>query len=86
MTDNGASGITNGLLASWLVEVVDGSALPRGAYSMVELDEATCALERPGGLSFEIPAADIVQYEKMGLLRVVSTIAAVNDNSDDAGK
>lgn len=52
---------------------------------MVEIDEATCALERPGGLSFEMPAADIVQYEKMGFLRVISTLAAVNDNSDDTG-
>ncbi len=84
MGDYGTSEITNELPTGWRVEIGGGSTLPQGAYSMVELDARTCAFERPGGPSFEMPAADVVQYEKTGILHVIGPLAG-NDNSDAAG-
>jgi hypothetical protein len=40
-------------------------------------------LRATGAPSFEMPAADVVHYEKMGVLHVISRLA-VNDNSDAA--
>jgi hypothetical protein len=76
MGDNGASGLPSG----WRVEIDGGSPLPQGAYSMIELDAQTCAFERPGGPSFEMLAADVVIYEKTGVLHVIGPLAG-NDNS-----
>jgi hypothetical protein len=50
------------------VEIDGGSLLPQSAYSMIEVDALTCAFERPGGPSFEMLAADVVIYEKTGVL------------------
>jgi hypothetical protein len=61
------------------VEIGEGSILPQGAYSMIELDATTCTFERPGAPSFEMLAADVVHYEKMGVLHVIGQLAA-NDN------
>lgn len=83
MTANPASDTINRLLHGWMVEVVGGHAIPLGAYSMIEVDELTCALERPGGPSFAMLAADIVEYERMGFFCVVSTQATVNNNNGD---
>jgi hypothetical protein len=47
---------------------------------MIELDAQTCAFERPGGPSFEMLAADVVIYEKTGVLHVIGPLAG-NDNS-----
>jgi hypothetical protein len=80
MGDNGASGNASGLPSGWRVEIDGGSLLPPGAYSMIELDAWTCAFERPGGPSFEILAADVVIYEKAGVLQVIGALAG-NDNS-----
>ena len=80
MGDNGASGNTSGLPSGWRVEIDGGSLLPKGAYSMIELDAQTCAFERPGGPSFEMLAADVVIYEKTGVLHVIGRLAG-NDNS-----
>ena len=71
------------LPSGWRVEIGGGSTLPQGAYSMIELDARTCALERPGGPSFKMSAADVVQYEKTGILHVIGPMAG-NDNSDTA--
>jgi hypothetical protein len=76
MGDNGASGLPSG----WRVEIDGGSHLPQGAYSMIELDAQTCAFERPGGPPFEMLAADVVIYEKTGVLHVIGPLAG-NDNS-----
>jgi hypothetical protein len=81
MGDNRASVNTDELPSGWRVEIGGGSTLPQGAYSMIELDARTCALERPGGPSFEMSAADVVQYEKTGILHVIGPMAG-NDNSD----
>jgi hypothetical protein len=83
MSGNRTSPNANGVPAGWRVEIGEGSILPQGAYSMIELDATTCAFERPGAPSFEMPAADVVHYEKMGVLHVISRLA-VNDNSDAA--
>jgi hypothetical protein len=80
MADNGASGSTNELPSGWRVEIDGDSPFPRGAYSMIELDARTCAFERPGGPSFEMSAADVVLYEKTGVLHVIGPLAG-NDNS-----
>jgi hypothetical protein len=80
MGDNGASGNASGLPSGWRVEIDGGSLLPQGAYSMVELDARTCAFERPGSPSFEMLAADVVLYEKSGVLHVIGPLAG-NDNS-----
>jgi hypothetical protein len=80
MGDNGASGNTSGLPSGWRVEIDGGSLLPKGAYSMIELDAQTCAFERPGGPSFEMLAADVVINEKTGVLHVIGRLAG-NDNS-----
>jgi hypothetical protein len=47
---------------------------------MIELDAQTCAFERPGGPSFEMLAADVVTYEKTGVLHVIGPLAG-NDNA-----
>jgi hypothetical protein len=83
VTANPASETINRFSPGWMVEIVGGNAIPLGAYSMIEVDELTCALERPGGPSLTMPAADIVEYERMGFFRVVSAQEAVNDNGDD---
>ena len=81
MGDNGArSGKTDRLPSGWRVEIDGGSLLPQGAYSMVELDARTCAFERPGSPSLEMLAADVVLYEKSGVLHVIGPLAG-NDNS-----
>jgi hypothetical protein len=80
MGDNSASTNTSGLPSGWRVEIDGGSALPQGVYSMIELDARTCAFERPGGPSFEMSAADVVRYEKTGVLHVTGPLAG-NDNS-----
>ena len=80
MRDNGSSGNASGLPSGWRVEIDGGSLLPQGAYSMIELDARTCAFEQPGGPSFEILAADVVTYEKTGVLHVIGPLAG-NDNS-----
>jgi hypothetical protein len=80
MADNGASGSTNELPSGWRVEIDGGSPFPRGAYSMIELDDRTCTFERPGVPSFEMSAADVVLYEKTGVLHVIGPLAG-NDNS-----
>jgi hypothetical protein len=75
----------NGLNSGWMmVEVVSGSGLPQGTYSMVELDPLTCAFARPGGPSFAMSAEEVVHYERMGFLKVGGPVA-VNDNDDVAG-
>jgi hypothetical protein len=84
MRDNGASGDPNGLPFGWRVEIDSGCPFPQGAYSMIELDARTCAFERPGGPCFEILAADVVIYEKTGVLHVIGPLAG-NDNSAAAG-
>ena len=84
MGNNHASANTNELPSGWRVEIGRGSTLPQGAYSMIELDALTCALERPGGPSFEMSAADVVQYEKTGILHVIGPLAG-NDNNDAKG-
>jgi hypothetical protein len=76
MGDNGATALPSG----WRVEIDGGSPLPRGAYSMIEVDAQTCAFEQPGGPSFEMLAADVVVYEKAGILHFVGPLAG-NDNS-----
>jgi hypothetical protein len=76
MDDNDATALPSG----WRVEIDGGSPLPQGAYSMIELDIQTCAFERPGGPSFELLAADVVIYEKTGILHVIGPLAG-NDNS-----
>lgn len=76
MSDDGASGLPSG----WRVEIDGGSHLPQGAYSMIELDAQTCGFERPGGPSFEMLAADVVSYEKTGVLHVIGPLAG-NDSS-----
>jgi hypothetical protein len=83
MRDNGASGNASGLPSGWRVEIGGGSFLPQGVYSMIELDAQTCALERPGGPSFEMLAADVVIYEKTGVLHVMGPLAG-NENSAHA--
>jgi hypothetical protein len=80
MGDNGASGNVSGLPSGWRVEIDGGSLLPQGAYFMIEIDGQTCAFERPGGPSFEMLAADVVIYEKTGVLHVIGPLAG-NDNS-----
>jgi len=82
VTDNSSSGTIKGLRPGWMVEIVGGNAIPLGDYSMIEVDELTCALERPSGPSFAMLAADIVEYERMGFFRVVSAQEAGNDNGD----
>jgi hypothetical protein len=52
--------------------------------STIGLDAQTCAFERPGGPSFEMLAADVVIYEKTGVLHVIGPLAG-NDNSAAAG-
>jgi hypothetical protein len=42
---------------------------------MIELDAQTCAFERLGGPSFEMLAADVVIYEKTGVLHVIGPLA-----------
>jgi hypothetical protein len=84
MGDKGASGNTSGLPFGWRVEIDGGSLLPRGPYSMIELDAQTCVFERPGGPSFEMLAADVVIYEQTGVLHVIGPLAG-NDNSAAAG-
>jgi hypothetical protein len=84
MADNVASGSTNELPSGWRVEIGGGGPFPRGAYSMIERDARTCAFERPGGPSFEMSAADVVLYEKTGMLQVIGPLAG-NDNSAAAG-
>ena len=80
MRDKGASGNGSGLPSGWRVEIDGGSLLPQGAYSMIELDAQTCGFERPGGPTFEMLAADVVSYEKTGVLHVIGPLAG-NDNS-----
>ena len=80
MGANGESGNANGLPSGWRVEIDGGSLLPQGAYSMIELDAHTCAFERPGGPSFKMLAADVVTYEKTGVLHVIGPLAG-NDNA-----
>jgi hypothetical protein len=80
MGDSGASANASGLPSGWRVEIDGGSPLPQGAYSMIELDAQTCAFERPGGPSFVMLAADVVIYEKTGVLHVIGPLAG-NDNS-----
>ena len=72
-----------GLPSGWRVEIGSGGPLPQGAYFMIELDAQICAFERPGGPTFEMSAADVVQYEKTGILHVIGPLAG-NDNSDTA--
>jgi hypothetical protein len=79
MGDIGASGNTSGLPSGWRVEIDGDGPLPQGAYSMIELDAQTCAFERPGGPSFEMLAADVVIYEKTGVLNVIGPFVG-NDN------
>ena len=79
MGDNGASGNASGLLSGWRVKSVSAKPLPQGVYSMIELDAQTCALERPGGPSFEMLAADVVTY----VLHVIGPLAG-NDNATSA--
>jgi len=81
MRDNGATKDAAGLPAGWRVEIGEGSLLPPGAYSMIELDAGTCVFERPGGPSFEMSAAEVIQHEKTVVLRVISQLAG-NDNSN----
>ena len=69
-----------GLPSGWRVEIDGGSLLPQGAYSMIEVDAQTCAFERPGASFFEMLAADVVLYEKAGVLHVIGPLAG-NDNS-----
>jgi hypothetical protein len=83
MNDKRTSRNAKGVPAGWRVEIGDGSILPQGAYSMIELDDITCTFERPGAPSFELLAADVVHYEKVGVLHVIGWLAA-NDNSDAA--
>lgn len=80
MGDSGASGIASWLPLAWRVEIGGGSHLPDGVYYMIELDTETCAFARPGGPSFEMLAADVVIYEKTGILHVMGPLAG-NDNS-----
>jgi hypothetical protein len=47
MSGNRTSPNANGVPAGWRVEIGEGSILPQGAYSMIELDATTCAFERP---------------------------------------
>jgi hypothetical protein len=75
MGDNSASRDANGLPSGWRVEIDGGNPLPQDAYSMIELDAQTCAFERPGGPSFEVLAADVVIYEKTGVLPVIGPLA-----------
>ena len=82
MGDNGASRNASGLPSGWRVKIDGGSLLPRGADSMIEVDALTC--ERPGGPSFEMLAAEVVIYEKTGVLHVIGPLAG-NDNSAAAG-
>jgi hypothetical protein len=84
MGDNGASRNASSLPSGWRVEIDGGSLLPRGAYSMIEVDAQTCAFERPGAPFFEMLAADVVIYEKTDLLHVIGPLAE-NDNSAAAG-
>jgi hypothetical protein len=77
---NGASGNASGLPSGWRVEIDGGSLLPQGAYFMIEIDAQTCGFEQPGGPSFEMLAADVVSYERTGVLRVIGPLAG-NDNS-----
>ncbi len=79
MGDNGI-GTANGLPSGWRVEIGGGSHLPQGVYYMIELDTETCAFARPGGPSFEMLAADVVIYEKTGVLHVMGPLAG-NDNN-----
>jgi hypothetical protein len=74
-----ADNFANALPSGWRVEIDGGSPLPQGAYSMIELDAQTCAFESPGGPSFEMLAADVVIYEKAGILYVIGPLAG-NDN------
>jgi hypothetical protein len=83
MSDKRTSRNAKGVLAGWRVEIGEGSILPQGAYSMIELDATTCTFERPGMPSFEMLATDVVHYEKIGVLNVVGRLA-VNDNSNAA--
>jgi hypothetical protein len=84
MGDNAREEAPIGLALRWRVEIGAGSTLPQGAYSMIELDARTCVLERSGSPSFEILAADVVLYEKAGILHVIGP-QATNDNSNAAG-
>ena len=52
--------------------------------STIGPDAQTCAFERPGGPSFEMLAADVVIYEKTGVLPVIGPLAG-NDSSAAAG-
>ena len=81
MGDNGASGILSALPSGWRVEIDGGSHLPQGVYSMIELDAQTCAFEQPGGPSFEMLAADVVIYEKTGVLHVLGPLAGNDDSA-----
>ena len=83
MSDKRTSRNPKGVPAGWRVEIGEGSILPQGAYSMIELDATTCTFERPGAPSFEMLAADVVHFEKMGVLHAISRLA-VNDNRDAA--
>jgi hypothetical protein len=47
---------------------------------MIEPDALMCAFERPGGPSFEMLAADVVIYEKTGVIHVIGPLAG-NDNA-----
>ena len=78
MRDNGASGNASGLPSGWRVEIGGGSPLPQVAYSMIELAAQTCAFERLGGPSFEMLAADVVIYEKTGVLHVIGPLAGAS--------
>ena len=80
MGDNSEARSTYQLPSGWRVEIGRGSTLPQGSYSMIELDARTCALQQSGGPSFEMSAADVVQYEKTGVLQVIGPLAG-NDNS-----
>jgi hypothetical protein len=84
MGANGTSGNANGLPSGWRVEIGGGCSFPQGAYSMIELDALMCAFDRPGGPSFEMLAADVVLYEKTGVLHVIGPLAG-NDNNAAAG-
>jgi hypothetical protein len=84
MGDNARAETPIGLPSGWRVEIGGGCPFPQGAYSMIELDARTCAFERPGGPSFEMLAADVVLYEKTGVLHVIGPLAG-NDNSAAAG-
>ena len=81
MTDIGAIGHVNGNVSGWVVEIVGGSNVFQGTYSMFEVDPLTCAFERPGGPSFELSPENVVHYEKIGLLQVVGPLA-MNDNGN----